>query len=158
MASPALNELNIQGSHPCIKIFVMHLNVKKISKIINPLMPGDAYMCLWFGSLLVQLMAWHLPDAKPSPESTLTYSQLDPRQHTSMKFESKYEKYSFKKFFLKMYQWNLNQIRKIFFHENVLKKLLWSWPLIIQVIASCLVSTKPLPNKPTITYCHMSEE
>ena len=86
-------------------------------------MSGDAYICLWSGSLLVQLMAWHLPDAKPSPEPTLSYSQLDPQEHTWMKFESKYEKYSFKNIYLKMYQWNLNQIREIFFKENVFEKV-----------------------------------
>ena len=48
--------------------------------------PSAAYLCQCNGSALVQIMAWHLDSAKPLSELMLTYYQLDPNKHISMKF------------------------------------------------------------------------
>ena len=37
-------------------------------KRINPLRPGDAYLCHWTGSSLIQVMACHIFSAKPLSE------------------------------------------------------------------------------------------
>ena len=44
------------------------------------------HMCQWTGPALAQVMACHLFGAKPLPEPTLTYCQLDPWEQTSVKF------------------------------------------------------------------------
>ena len=46
-------------------------------------------------------MACHLFGAKPLPEPLLAYCQLDAWEQTSVKFESKYQNFSFKKIYLK---------------------------------------------------------
>ena len=53
--------------------------------------PSGTYMCRRTGSTLVQVMAGHLFGAKPLPEPMLTYCQMDPKEQTSEKFESKYK-------------------------------------------------------------------
>ena len=68
---------------------------------LSPL--NAAYMCQWTVSALVQIMAWRLFDAKPSPEPMPTYCQLD---------------------FRNKLQWNLNQDAKLFIQEMRLK--MWS--------------------------------
>ena len=48
-------------------------------KIFNSFIkPDDAYMHLWTGSSLVQVMAWNQTGAKLLPEPMLTSCQLDP--------------------------------------------------------------------------------
>ena len=46
----------------------------------------------WTGSALVQLMACRLFGTKPLIEPMLIYSQFDPQEQTSVKFEPKYKK------------------------------------------------------------------
>ena len=48
--------------------------------------PSAAYMCQWTGSALVQVMSCGLYCAKPLPEPMLTYWQLGPWEHISVKF------------------------------------------------------------------------
>ena len=55
---------------------------------VNSSPPRGAYMCQRTGSALVQVMACRLSSAKPSPEPILTYSQLDPSEQISLKFNS----------------------------------------------------------------------
>ena len=45
----------------------------------------------WIGSALVQIMACRLFGAKPLSKPMMSYCQLDPREQTSMKFQSKYK-------------------------------------------------------------------
>ena len=47
-------------------------------------------MCRWAGSALVQIMACRLDGAKPLSEPMLTYCQLDPKEHISMRFHLKF--------------------------------------------------------------------
>ena len=47
-------------------------------ELFNSSLPGAAYMRQWTGSALVQIMACRLFGAKPLPEPTLTYSEMDP--------------------------------------------------------------------------------
>ena len=53
---------------------------------INSSLPSAAYLRRWAGSALVQIMACRLDGAKPLSELMLTYYQLDPMEHISMKF------------------------------------------------------------------------
>ena len=55
--------------------------------------PSAAYMRLWTGPQLVQVMACRLFGAKPIPEPMLTFCQLDPWEQTSVKCESKYKSF-----------------------------------------------------------------
>ena len=48
-------------------------------------------MRLWSGSTLVQIMACRLDGTKPLSEPMLTYYQLDPEEHISMKFYLKFK-------------------------------------------------------------------
>ena len=57
---------------------------------VNSSPPSAEYMHQWTRSTLVQVMACHLFSAKPLPEPMLTYSQLDPKEQTSVKFELKH--------------------------------------------------------------------
>ena len=57
---------------------------------INSSPPSVANLCQWTMSTLVQVMACRLVGAKPLPEPLPTYCQLDPWEHTSVKFESKH--------------------------------------------------------------------
>ena len=52
--------------------------------------PSAAYMRLWTGSALVQVMACRLFGAKPLPEPMLTYCQLEPWEQNLVKLESGY--------------------------------------------------------------------
>ena len=45
----------------------------------------------WTGSVLVQVMACRRFGAEPLPDPMLIYCQLDPKEHTSVKFEAKYK-------------------------------------------------------------------
>ena len=53
---------------------------------VNSSPPSAAYMRRWTGSALVQIMACRLDGAKPLSEPMLTYCELDPKEHISMKF------------------------------------------------------------------------
>ena len=53
--------------------------------------PSAAHMRRWTRSAMVQVMACPLFGVKPLPEPMLTYCQLDPKEQTSVKFESKYK-------------------------------------------------------------------
>ena len=74
-------------------------NDEKLHKlfILTHLPPSAAYMCLWNGSaLVIQIMACRLNGrpahgAKPLSEPVLTYCQLDPKEHISMKFYLKFK-------------------------------------------------------------------
>ena len=48
--------------------------------------PSAAYMYLWMGSALVQIMACRLFGAKPLFKPMLVYCQLNPKEQTSVKF------------------------------------------------------------------------
>ena len=66
--------------HP-IKVVLAHTQ-----QLTPPPPSSAAYMRLWTGSALVQIMACRLFGAKPSPEPMLTYCL-----QMSMKFESKFQ-------------------------------------------------------------------
>ena len=66
-----------------IKVFVSFNN------IINSSPLSDAYMHQWIGSVLVQIMACHIFGTKPLSEPMLGYCQLNPKEQTSVKFQSK---------------------------------------------------------------------
>ena len=74
---------------------------------INSLRPGDAILAWVVGALLplVQILAC-LFGTNPLPELTLTYHQLDPEEHISIKFYSKckyfHYKFAFEIFVCKM--------------------------------------------------------
>ena len=55
----------------------------------NASLPSVAYMSQWIGSALVQIMACRLFGAKPLSKPLSGYRQLDPKEQTSVKFESK---------------------------------------------------------------------
>ena len=50
--------------------------------------PSAAYMRLWIGSALAQIMACRLDGTKPLSEPMLTICQLDPKKYISMKYSS----------------------------------------------------------------------
>ena len=56
----------------------------------------------WNGSPLVQIMACRLDGAEPLSEPMLTYCQLEPKDHVSMKMYFKIQIFSFKKMRLNM--------------------------------------------------------
>ena len=74
-----VKEVNVKGTD---KHLTWHLSINSS--------PSAAYMLRWTRSALVQIMACRLIGAKPLPEPTLTYCQLDPKEQTSVKFESRY--------------------------------------------------------------------
>ena len=47
----------------------------------------------WIGSALVQIMACRLSGAKPLSEPMLTYCRLEPKEHISIEFYLKFEKF-----------------------------------------------------------------
>ena len=52
---------------------------------------NNPFLNPWTGSSLVQVMACHLFSAKPQPKQIMIYCQLDPKEQTSAKSESKFE-------------------------------------------------------------------
>ena len=60
------------------------------------------YMYRWTGSALVQVTAWHR-GAKPLPEPMLAYCQLDSWEQISVKFESEYYHFHWRKCFWNCY-------------------------------------------------------
>ena len=69
---------------------LMHICVTWL-QCVNSSPPCAAYMHQWTGSALVQIMACRLDGAKPLSELMLTYYQLDPKEHISMKFYLKFK-------------------------------------------------------------------
>ena len=59
----------------------------------NSTSPSAAYMHLWTGLALVQVMACHLFGTKPSPEPVLTSNQFHPCEQITVKFKSKYKSF-----------------------------------------------------------------
>ena len=64
---------------------------------INSSPHSAAYMRWWIGSALVQIIACCLDGAKPLSEPMLTYCQLDPKEHISMKFYFKFKYFHLRK-------------------------------------------------------------
>ena len=69
---------------------------------LNSSPPGAIYLCCWTGSALMQIMACRLFSAKSLPEPMPTCCQLNLYEQSTVKFESKYKKNSFKNVHLKM--------------------------------------------------------
>ena len=61
------------------------------SHYINSSPPSDPNMRPWIGSVLGQIMACRLFDAKPLSAPMLGNCQIDPKEQTSVKFESTYK-------------------------------------------------------------------
>ena len=59
--------------------------------------PSVAYMRQWIGPTLVQIMAFRLFGDKPLPEPMLLYCQLDHQEQTSVKFESGFYHFHWRK-------------------------------------------------------------
>ena len=59
----------------------------------------------WIRCALVQIMASRLFDAKPKSTSMLCYCQLDPKDQTLLKFESKYNILHYRKCICKYLLW-----------------------------------------------------
>ena len=65
---------------------VAHINIRLITAVnTSPL--NVAYMRLWTGSSLIQVMAWRRRGAKPLLEPMLIYCQSDSWEQVSVKFE-----------------------------------------------------------------------
>ena len=64
--------------------YYMHL---ECDTFLTPPPPCAAYIRLWTGLSLVQIMTCRLFGAKSLPEQMLAYCQLDSWEHTSLKFE-----------------------------------------------------------------------
>ena len=71
--------------------------MKYCSKYINSLMPNDAYMPQCNIPTLVQIMACRLFGTKPLSEPMLTYCQLGPEEHISVKFHLKFKSFHSRK-------------------------------------------------------------
>ena len=78
--------------HTHLHIVLFNCTVKSFHyyETLNSSPPSAAYMRQGTEPALVQIMACRLFGAKPLPELMLTYSQFDPKEQTSVKFESKY--------------------------------------------------------------------
>ena len=61
-----------------------------LNTVNSAITPCAAYMRQRTGSALVRIMACRLFGAKPLPEPMLLFHQLDPKEKTSVKFETKY--------------------------------------------------------------------
>ena len=68
--------------------------------------PSAGYMRQWIGSALVQIMACRLFGAKPWSKLILVYCQLDAKEQTSVKFQSKYKTFHSRKCSWKYLLWN----------------------------------------------------
>ena len=65
---------------------------------VKTLLPQAAQpMRQWTGSALVQVMAWRHFGIKPLPEAMLTYCQFDPQEQTSVKYQSKFKYFLWRK-------------------------------------------------------------
>ena len=95
-------------SEPMMVSLLTHICVTR-PQWVNSSSPGAGYMYQWTGSALVHVMACRLFGTKPLPEPMLAYCQLDSWEQVSVKFESKFYQYSFKKMHLKLssakWQW-----------------------------------------------------
>ena len=77
----------------CEYLWVFYL----IFLLYDSLRPSDAYMRHWTRSSLVSIMVCRLVSAKPLSKPTLTYSQLDPEEQTSIKFETMFARFHWRK-------------------------------------------------------------
>ena len=66
---------------------------------------GDVYLYLLS---LVQVLAYHLLDTKLLPAPTMTYTQFDPKNKSSVKFESNYKSILSRTCIWKCYQKNVD--------------------------------------------------
>ena len=69
---------------------------------VNSLRPSDVYMRQYKIVTLLQIMACLLFCTKPLSEPMVSYFQLDPKEHISVNFYWKIQKFSFKEMHLKM--------------------------------------------------------
>ena len=83
-----LGEQNIGSQH---EIFSSGCGWKCCFSEINSSPPSAVYMHWWNGSALVQIMACRLDSTKPLSKPVLTYCQLEPKEHISMKFYLKFK-------------------------------------------------------------------
>ena len=74
------------GSKMLKKPLNMNLCIASLRQM-NSSPPSAAYMSLWTGPAMVQVMACRLFGVKPLPEPMPTYCQLGPQEHTSVQFE-----------------------------------------------------------------------
>ena len=77
-----------------------------IPYIIKSYPPNATSMHQWIGSALVQIMACCLVGTKPLSEPMPTYYQLDPMEHNSMKFYSKFKYFHSRKYIWSCRLWN----------------------------------------------------
>ena len=78
---------------------INHQSKYKITTLFNTLKPGDAYMHKWIGPMLVQAMACCLFSIKLLPKPMVNYCEMDSKNQTCVKFESKYEDFHTKNAF-----------------------------------------------------------
>ena len=67
----------------CVNVYIHYIKSTDARTHINSLRPSDAYMHQETKSSLVQIMAFRLFGTKPLSEPTVTYCQLDPKEHIS---------------------------------------------------------------------------
>ena len=68
-----------------IHLFTSANEIRKLLNLLNSSLPSDAYMCQWFGSAFVQIMACRLIGAKPISRPMLGYVNW-PLRKTSVRF------------------------------------------------------------------------
>ena len=81
----------------CTAIWNVYQRYLDVLQIHPP--PNAAYMRQWIGPTLVHIMAFRLFGAKPLHQPMLAYCQLDFWEQISMKFESEFYNFHFKKVF-----------------------------------------------------------
>ena len=69
-----------------VLLVLIGIQIGGLEDCFNSSPPSAAYMRLWYGSTLVQIMACRLDDANPLSEPMLTHCQLEPQEHFSKKF------------------------------------------------------------------------
>ena len=79
------------------KPFSEPMMVSLLTHICHSASMSDAYMHQWTRPSLIQIMACRLTGAKPLSKPTLGYYQLNPWEQTSVKFQSKYKTFHWRK-------------------------------------------------------------
>ena len=92
-------------SEPMLVGSLTHICVTR-PQWVNSSPPSAAYMRQWIRSALVQIMACRLFGTKPLFKPVLGYYQFDPKEKTSVKFESKYNTFHSQKGIWKWRLWN----------------------------------------------------
>ena len=87
LKSPALT--TVPPLHPAS--YISGKFASWLQRNVNSSPPSATYMRRWTESALIQIMACRLDGAKPLSEPMLTYCQLCPKEHTSMKFYLKFK-------------------------------------------------------------------